>query len=146
MKSLSCGVVLINSENKILACKSFGRKDGKHDIPKGKIEKGERPVDAAIRETMEETGIEVNESELIDMGEFKYLKDKNLHLFLCKKDIPDTLIMRCSTYFSMEDKEHPEIIGYEWFDISEESINSKFYNRLCGVLNEIIKINKKNIG
>ena len=80
------------------------------------------------------------------MGEFKYLKDKNLHLFLCKKDIPDTLIMRCSTYFRMEDKEHPEIIGYEWFDISEESINSKFYNRLCGTLNEIIKINKKNIG
>jgi 8-oxo-dGTP pyrophosphatase MutT (NUDIX family) len=34
-------------------------------IPKGKIEKGEDPIEAAIRETQEETGILINPNQLI---------------------------------------------------------------------------------
>lgn len=36
----------------------FIKRDGKWDIPKGKLEKGEGPEEAAVREIMEECGIE----------------------------------------------------------------------------------------
>lgn len=48
-------------DNRVLITKykSGNKKEGYYDIPGGKIESGEKPEDAAIREMKEETGIDV---------------------------------------------------------------------------------------
>ena len=42
------------------------------DLPGGGIGRGEAPLTAAVRELREETGIEVEPSELVDLGEFHF--------------------------------------------------------------------------
>ena len=51
----SCGCVVFN-DNKVLIVKSL---NGVYGFPKGHIEENETDVECAIRETFEETGIEV---------------------------------------------------------------------------------------
>jgi 8-oxo-dGTP pyrophosphatase MutT (NUDIX family) len=47
------GGMVFNAKKEIL----FIRRNSKWDLPKGKVEKGESYEDAAVRETMEETGV-----------------------------------------------------------------------------------------
>lgn len=47
------GGLVYNNKKEIL----FIRRNGRWDLPKGKIEEGESPQEAAIRETQEETGV-----------------------------------------------------------------------------------------
>jgi 8-oxo-dGTP pyrophosphatase MutT (NUDIX family) len=54
------GGVVFNPENKLLMI----YRNGKWDLPKGKLEKGEEPAQAALREVEEECGI--SELKLID--------------------------------------------------------------------------------
>jgi 8-oxo-dGTP pyrophosphatase MutT (NUDIX family) len=48
------GGLVYNAKKEIL----FIRRNGKWDLPKGKLEKGESPQEGAIRETEEETGVQ----------------------------------------------------------------------------------------
>lgn len=48
------GALVYNNKKEIL----FIRRNSKWDLPKGKVEKGESYEEAAIRETMEETGVQ----------------------------------------------------------------------------------------
>ena len=58
----SAGLAII-WENKVLLAHTTGRnfKSG-YGIPKGGIEKGETPIDAAVREVYEEVGIKVSKN------------------------------------------------------------------------------------
>lgn len=56
MKSLSCGVLLFQERPRQSFLVLY-RKDGSPDLPKGRREKGESDVEAALRELVEETGI-----------------------------------------------------------------------------------------
>ena len=61
------GVVIVNSKNEILLQKrSMLKKSnpGKWGICGGKINLGETPIDAAVRETLEEVGINIERSKL----------------------------------------------------------------------------------
>ena len=56
-KAVRCYLI---KEDKVLATKyKLGNKKGYFDIPGGKIEEGEEPKQAAIREMKEETGIDI---------------------------------------------------------------------------------------
>ena len=53
-KIVAAGGIVTNEENKIL----FQFRRGKWDLPKGKLEEGERIEDCAVREVEEETGLQ----------------------------------------------------------------------------------------
>jgi len=121
VKEISCGIIIINEDNKILCCKPFRNTVG-NDIPKGKMKSGESPIATAVRETLEETGLDFTTRELEYLGHFPYIKKKSLHLFFCRVDKSDRIDLnklKCNTYFSLNDKEFPEIIDYKWGEISD---------------------------
>jgi 8-oxo-dGTP pyrophosphatase MutT (NUDIX family) len=57
----AAGGVVFNAENQLLAI----YRRGSWDLPKGKIDKGETPAEAAVREVMEETGL-----QKVELGPF----------------------------------------------------------------------------
>lgn len=64
MKHLSAGIVVLYN-SRILLVRQKNDMEGCHlSIPKGLIEKNEKPMDAAIRETYEETGIVIQKNSL----------------------------------------------------------------------------------
>lgn len=140
MKGLSCGIIIINSENKILGCKAYGKKDNElsYDIPKGGINLNETPYHAAIRETFEETGLNLSKEKIEDLGHFNYNSKKNLHLFKCYYNIKDLSKLHCDSMFTDNfGNICPEVVGYKWIDFSE--INTHFYLSLGRLLNLILK-------
>lgn len=56
------GIILINNDNKILIARR--RDNGEWSLPGGSLEIGETLEECIIRETYEETGLQLNESEL----------------------------------------------------------------------------------
>jgi len=64
----SSGLVIIKDNKILLAHPTRQKWYGSFTIPKGKICDGENKIDAAIRETKEEIGVEINK-DLIDKEE-----------------------------------------------------------------------------
>lgn len=134
----SCGIVIINDNKQILGCIPTNKgKDTLIDIPKGHMEYGETPYECAIRETKEETGLDLSQIKLTDCGEFNYLPKKKLHLFKCKYNIDDISKLKCTTYYFDEKKMKyfTEVCGYRWVNIDD--IENNFYKNLSPILNEI---------
>ena len=63
--------------------------NAKYDLPKGTRDYGETLLDCAIRETFEETGINISVEELI-LGPFK---TSFLHMWLAEIDINEKIII-----------------------------------------------------
>jgi predicted NUDIX family NTP pyrophosphohydrolase len=55
-------------------------------IPKGKKEKGETGLEAAVRETLEETGVKVDPNSLENFGFVIYKSKKTVHCYAGKAD------------------------------------------------------------
>src|SRR5438445_2538047 len=83
----SCGVLLFNPQDELLLCHATGA--AHWDIPKGLSEPGETPRQAAARETLEETGLQLAPERLRDLGIFGYLRTKDLHLFATRIECID---------------------------------------------------------
>lgn len=117
MAKSTCGLFIIDSEGKILICEPYGGIKTSHGytVPKGKIEKGETTLEAAIRETEEECGLSfrnVPEELFVDMGSLLYPhKKKRLHGFAIHINNPvNTDGLECKSF---TDKGHPEIVDFK---------------------------------
>lgn len=76
-KAVKC--CLIENDKIVITKYLKGRKQGYYDIPGGKIEEGETPEGAAIREMNEETGIIV--SDLVQTGIFEVEYPNRIYIF-----------------------------------------------------------------
>ena len=89
----SCGVIVTDGKRLLL-----GRTTGtdRWDIPKGGTEEGEKPLDTALRELLEETGLVAPRWALRDVGMHAYLSDKRLGLFVWRPPrMPDPSTLSC---------------------------------------------------
>lgn len=93
-------------------------------IPKGEIEENEDPFEAAIRETMEETGITIIPKNPLPLTPLKQKSGKIIFAWAIETDIHFSEIK--SNYFEMEwpkgsgkIKSFPEVDKGAWFSIEE---------------------------
>ena len=93
---MGAGIILMamdNNEPKILGLIGDDKHRKKHgaiyDLPKGTRDPGESMIDCAIRETFEETGININKSELIQ-GPYR---TNFLHMWIAEIDIKEKIII-----------------------------------------------------
>ena len=74
-------LVILEKDNQILLTKRYntGWEDGKYNVPSGHVEEGEMPLKTAIRETIEEIGVSINQEdlELVHVDFF----DNYIHLY-----------------------------------------------------------------
>lgn len=115
-RSVSCGVVMLDGRGHVLLAHAT---DTTHwDIPKGQGETGEAPIDAALRELREETGIELAPERLKDLGRFAYRHDKDLHLFAARVEEGEVDPAHCvctSLFPSRKDGTMiPEMDAFRW--------------------------------
>lgn len=113
MKTTSCGILVLNARSELLLCHATGT--AYWDIPKGGLHPGETELAAALRETVEETGLSFEPAELLELGRFAYRPVKDLHLFAALRDRIDTATLSCSTHFRDRwGRRQPEMDGYAW--------------------------------
>ncbi|WP_126286680.1 NUDIX hydrolase [Burkholderia stagnalis] len=115
-RTVSCGVVILDGAGRVFLAHAT---DTTHwDIPKGQGEPGESPLQAALRELLEETGMVFAPGRLVDLGRFVYRHDKDLHLFAVRvaDDEVDPARCVCTSLFpSRRDGTMiPEMDAYRW--------------------------------
>ena len=84
---------MLLESRELLLCHVTGQRHW--DLPKGGIHAGETPIDAALRETHEETGLRLGADALLDIGRHAYTSKKDLHLFACLSQRIDPRELHC---------------------------------------------------
>ena len=86
MKTIHVVAAIIRSGDKIYATqRGYGEFEGGWEFPGGKIEPGETPQEALIREIKEELTVDIEVGELIDTVEYDYPKfHLSMDCFWCK--------------------------------------------------------------
>jgi hypothetical protein len=124
----AAGGVVMNSNKERLFIHRFGR----WDLPKGKLEKGESPAEAALREVEEETGI--------TGPTISYELPSSFHMYFHK----DKWILKRNFWFAMQyignqpliPQLEESIIRAEWINLKGmDAIFSNTYNSLLDLLN-----------
>ena len=111
MKKLNVILVYNKEEEKILMCKREKEPyKGKFNLVVGKVEQGEKELDAAYRELQEETGITKQDINLKHLMNFQYeMSDMELELYVGKLNKEKEVI--------------EEINKLYWFDKNEDFFN-----------------------
>ena len=116
---------------------------GSWSIPKGEFTEDELPLDAAIREVKEETGLTCN-GTFIELSTLKQKSGKLVYAWALEKEIDPAQIT--SNTFEMEwpprsgqFKQFPEVDKASWFTISEarQRINSGQEGFIDELLNKL---------
>ena len=73
MKTIRVVAAVIRSKDKIFAtARGYGEFKGQWEFPGGKIEPGETPQEALVREIQEELDVKIEVGDLIDTIEYDY--------------------------------------------------------------------------
>ena len=90
--------MIVTDGNRVLL--GHATRSPRWDVPKGLAEPGEAPVDAAVRELREETGLQAPADALTPLGVHRYLPGKDLALFVWRPaNMPDPATLVCASVF-----------------------------------------------
>ncbi len=133
-KRLSCGIVFLNDEAELLLCHVTGHDHW--DLPKGGGADDESPLQTALRETREETGLVLDPAGLLDLGCLPYRARKDLHLFAARVPRFDTGLLWCESRFDDDASgtRLPEMDGFGWFSFADVPVQCS--RKLSVVLRE----------
>lgn len=113
MRLTSCGVLIVCVEAELLLCHVTGTP--RWDIPKGVLEPGESPAEAAARESREECGLVVEPAKLLSLGHFAYRPGKDLLLHALFVERFDSTLCHCESRFTdRRGFQKPEMDGFRW--------------------------------
>lgn len=109
------GAILLNQDMDEVVLVKGWKKGANWSFPRGKINKGEKDLDCAIREVYEETGFDVREADLVkNDDDVKYIeitmREQHMRLYVFRGVLRDT-------YF--EPRTRKEISKIEWYKLSE---------------------------
>ena len=130
------GGIVSNEKSQIL----FIYRRGKWDLPKGKAEKGETIRETAIREVMEETGIQNLKIEKYFSNTFHIVRNKGKYF------LKETSWFLMSSNFQGKLKPQIQegIKSVKWKPIAEvKKLKKKTYNNIFIILNDFLKQNQK---
>lgn len=106
MNSISCGFLILNSKNEILACHPTGAafNEGCWNVPKGmKSMQDSNDFHTALRELEEETNLSCQAINFeLDPGVMPYLRTKDIHLFVARADDDVIEQVYCKSTFKNE--------------------------------------------
>lgn len=139
-KRLSCGVLIFNPARELLLCHVTGQHHW--DLPKGGSHAGESPLEAALRETREESGLRLDAGALLDLGRFDYRPRKDLHLFATVMPRVDVSTLHCDSKFSdlVSGKRLPEMDDFAWFDFADVARHCS--GKMAAVLSDKIDLGR----
>ena len=131
------GIYFVNNKGEILMGHPYGHKESFWSIPKGKMEKGETHWQTAMRETQEESNIDLKGVELNKIYELPKVKytsgKKTIHTFVvmeCNNDLDfSEFDIKCNAIIPDDAKWNagkPEFEKFQWasFDVAEELLHS----------------------
>lgn len=118
----TAGVFLVNKNFELLICRITNSNPVTYSIPKGLIDKGEDEHDAAIRELLEETNVNIKDYHYLRvLPEVKYkAKEKTLypHLLFEHENGFDfnAFELKCN---SLVNNDFPEVDEFRWVSLNE---------------------------
>lgn len=125
-KTLAAGIFIVKEDKTLLICHPTNHAADFWSIPKGKLETGETPEQAAIRETHEETNIDLANFTLL--GELNMInyshKKKALYPFVCYETCNEgidfsSFDIKCNSNVAEERGGFPEMDDYKWVTLDE---------------------------
>jgi 8-oxo-dGTP pyrophosphatase MutT (NUDIX family) len=133
-RRLSCGILILTTRQELLLCHVTGQDHW--DLPKGGAQEHETPLQAALRETREETGLDLAAAALRDLGRLDYRPKKDLHLFATLMPRFDLVGLRCDSHFSQygTGQRLPEMDGYDWVHFAR--VGERCTSKMTAVLHE----------
>lgn len=129
-KTIAAGIFIVRKDKKLLVCHPTNHKADFWSIPKGKADEGEDMITCALRETYEETNIDlcmrinpfyrVYELEPVNYGHKKKMLFPFLYWEMDESDTDwDNLEIKCNSNVPLDRGGFPEMDEYKWVDIEE---------------------------
>jgi len=143
------GVVLLNKDNKVFVAKRIDNSNNFWQMPQGGKDKGEKDIDAALRELFEETSIK-NVSIIKEIeGTMSYNLPSNLLGIIWKGKYKGQIQKWFIMKFNGKDDEiniktkNPEFLEWKWIDIDSITdhvvdFKKEVYNKLKIEIKKII--------
>ena len=147
----SAGIFIVRKDGKLLICHPTKDETDNWSIPKGKVEDGESFIDAAIRETYEETNIDLTKHYDFAIHKFKPVMykhgKKTLYPFLFhEKDESnfnwDDVDLKCNSNVPEHIGGYPEMDDYAF--VSLDKAMDCLHDTQASCLDKIKEIIKKN--
>ena len=118
----TCGLFIFDPEGKLLICHPTKHSDEKWTIPKGMRDNDETQWAAAVRETLEETGLDIEKHphKKIKLPEIMYSNHNKIlvsFVVFLDKAIQNDFEYKCSTFVPKKLGGYPEIDDWRWSSI-----------------------------
>lgn len=143
----AAGLFLIRKDNKFLVGHPTNHKPNFWSIPKGRLDENEKPLEAAVRETFEETNADVSNWQVIytlSPVEYKRMK-KTLHpfvLFEVENSIDfNKFELKCNSFVPESHGGFPEMDDFKWITLDEA--HELLHESQIACLNPIEELIKK---
>jgi 8-oxo-dGTP pyrophosphatase MutT (NUDIX family) len=126
-KTIAAGMFLINKNMNLLICHPTNHKPNFWSIPKGKVEALETFVDACVRETFEESNIDLSDYKdkmiMLDSVNYSHRKKMLVPFVLFENDCEyldlSLITIQCNSNVPEDRGGFPEMDDYKWVTLEE---------------------------
>lgn len=149
-KVIASGLFIVRKDKKVLICHPTNHKADFFSIPKGKVEDDETFLEGAVRETYEETNLDLsktNDFTIYPMQSVNYSHKKKMlypFLYLEKDDSNfdwDNQELKCNSNVPEDRGGFPEMDGYKWVNLEES--RTLLHDTQVACIDKILEIIEK---